>query len=121
MADEIVFEDPPVGLMFSDVRVYVENALTRGFDGHYLYIVSRGQHSSDVLLSNGEWYTVHGEGGVEPPRALGLFLPGAVWPAIVEYASPGPSRAEISRLEEALAVERGRVDRILADVGDGTK
>jgi hypothetical protein len=41
------------------------------------------------------------------------LLPYGVAEAIAATVRPGPSEAEVGRLEDALAVERGRVDRVL--------
>lgn len=45
----------------------------------------------------------------EPP----LFFSRGMLEAIAEAVKPGPSRAEFARLEEALRVERARVDQVL--------
>lgn len=44
----------------------------------------------------------------------GLLLPVDALEAIAELLKPGPSQGETRRLEEALAVERRRVDDVLA-------
>lgn len=51
--------------------------------------------------------------GQELPGA-GFRIPDEALPWLREEIEPGPSRAEVLRLEEALAVERARVDRFLA-------
>lgn len=44
----------------------------------------------------------------------GLLLPAEAIQALAEAVKPGPSQGEVARLEEALAVERRRVDDTLA-------
>jgi hypothetical protein len=43
----------------------------------------------------------------------GLLVPRGVLDAVAEAVKPGPSPGEVARLEEALEVERARVDRLL--------
>jgi hypothetical protein len=47
------------------------------------------------------------------PSFRGFRLPSGVIRAIAEQAKPGPSQAEIDRLQEALDFERYRVDRVI--------
>lgn len=42
-----------------------------------------------------------------------LHLPSGTLAAIAEAVKPGPSSGEIARIEEALRVERARVDQVL--------
>lgn len=55
----------------------------------------------------------------------GFSLPRDVLPAIAEHVKPGPAEGEMARVTEALAVERGRVDSVLAAftgrVGEGNQ
>lgn len=53
---------------------------------------------------------------VEPGAALppALHIPRSALEAIAEKLRPGPSSAEVARLEEALTIERRRVDEVLA-------
>ena len=50
---------------------------------------------------------------VSEDEPLGFVVPTDALEAIAEAIKPGPSRAEMKRLEEALAVERARVDGVL--------
>lgn len=54
-----------------------------------------------------------GEGAMFPPNA-GLVLLNDEWEAIERAVSPAAHDAELRRVEEALTVERGRVDAVLA-------
>lgn len=45
--------------------------------------------------------------------ARGLWLPTGALEAIAEAIKPGPATGELRRLEEALELERGRVDSVL--------
>lgn len=47
------------------------------------------------------------------PDSTRLQLPVGVLEAIAEAIKPGPSQGELARLEEALTVERTRIDRVL--------
>jgi hypothetical protein len=73
-----------------------------------------GQPFEALIATGAEWRPTN------PAHATrddaGLWLPGGAWDAIRDYAHPGPSRAEVARLEEALAVERKRVDMLLARI-----
>lgn len=48
----------------------------------------------------------------------GLVVPREALDALAEVIKPGPSQGETKRLEEALAVERRRVDELLKLVGE---
>jgi hypothetical protein len=45
------------------------------------------------------------------PQFRGFLIPREAVEALAEQVKPGPSQGEVKRLEEALAVERTRVDR----------
>jgi len=51
--------------------------------------------------------------GPEGPEFRGFDLPWEAFDAIGEAIVPGPSKAEVARIEEALTVERKRVDQAL--------
>lgn len=82
--------------------------------GHRLHIWRRRPDGQvDTLREDGTWTTV--DPSIVVPDTAGLRLPAGAWQAICEHATPpGPSAGEVARLEEALAVERSRVDRTLA-------
>ena len=65
----------------------------------------------EVVCNDGTITTV--EDGAAPPENAGILLPPGVWAAICEIAVPSHGAAEVKRLEDALAVERARVDRVL--------
>lgn len=48
----------------------------------------------------------------------GFALPVEAVDSLGESLRPGPSRGEVTRLEDALAVERKRVDDVLAKIRD---
>lgn len=48
---------------------------------------------------------------------MGFLLPRGALDAIAEAIKPGPSQGEVARLEEALTVERARVDALLTRAG----
>lgn len=50
----------------------------------------------------------------------GLLIPPDALEALAELLKPGPSRGEVARLEESLAVERRRVDDLLARLATPT-
>lgn len=50
---------------------------------------------------------------VTPAEPIELRFPEGVLEAIAELVKPGPSQGEVRRLEEALAIERERVDKTL--------
>ena len=51
--------------------------------------------------------------GTVMAESAGFLLPRGAIQALVDEVKPGPAHCEVARLEEALAVERGRVDRLL--------
>lgn len=48
------------------------------------------------------------------PDGVALLMPEGAVEAIAEAVKPGPPSGEVARLEEALKVERARVDDVLA-------
>lgn len=55
-----------------------------------------------------------------PDQPTALLFPEGVLEAIAEHVKPGPSQGEVKRLEDALTVERMRVDAILERAGTPT-
>jgi hypothetical protein len=86
--------------VFASVRVFLHRRLgdaievVTGFDEAGRPVVER--HEVDVA-----------------PDFRGLLIPAEAVAALAEVVKPGPGEAEVARLEEALAVERGRVDAML--------
>jgi hypothetical protein len=72
----------------------------------------------DINLEDGTWQTIDAD-VVEPANA-GWVLPRGGWEAIVALIEPDASKGEIQRLEEALTIERARVDRML-DTSTGSQ
>jgi hypothetical protein len=66
------------------------------------------------LDSNGRAIVTRYPAETVTPDPTGLRLPMEAIQALAERVKPGPSQGEIKRLEDALAVERGRVDALLA-------
>ena len=94
----------------------IEDDFFRG--GHRL-ILFRRLPNGDVEYTTGE---VTPFGGMTPtqadpaqhlPRDVGFRLEGGMLNAIAAAAKPGPSEREVALINDALAVERARVDRIL--------
>ena len=77
-------------------RVGDDTEVIVGFDEFGRAIVER---TAAGHTSTGEFY--------------GLLLPRDAVEAIATRVNPGPSKAEVTRLEEALAIERKRVDDVL--------
>jgi hypothetical protein len=53
-------------------------------------------------------------------RSHGLLVPVEALQALAAAVTPGPAEREMARLEDALAVERARVDRVLSAIDRGT-
>lgn len=81
--------------------------------GHRLHLFRElPDGRAETLLEDGSWQVV--DPTHVTPSAAGLILPAGAWDAICELATPpGPTPGEVARLEEALTVERSRVDRTL--------
>lgn len=77
-------------------RVGDETEVIVGFDEHGMATVER---------------TVNGATSCRDFQ--GFLLPRDAVEAIAARVNPGPSKAEVTRLEEALAIERKRVDDVL--------
>ncbi len=82
--------------------------------GHRLYLFRElADGRAETLLEDGSWQVF--DPMAVPPQNAGILLPTGGWNAIREHATPpGPTPGEVARLEEALTVERARVDRTLA-------
>jgi hypothetical protein len=93
-------------------RVYVRtNPLTMADEA---VIISGEEEATCVMSISGDRATMqHVAPGVRVPESAWLQYPQGVLAAIAEAVKPGPSQGEVKRLEEALAVERGRVDELL--------
>lgn len=83
----------------------------RRFHRLVLYRV-RGDRKLDVMCEDGTIQTID-EGVMEPPNA-GWAIPSQALAAVAEVFHPyAGHKVEVKRLEEALEVERRRVDRVL--------
>lgn len=80
-------------------------------------LVFRYSGSGSEIMLNTEPAFQQFDSGAPLPSPAGLLLPTDMWDAIVEAASPAPHGVEIARLEEALKVERDRVDALLVRAG----
>ena len=78
-----------------------------------MFVLREVGDRSEWLLDDGSWLITE-QGVVAPPNA-GLRLPEEAVDAMAEALHPRAGhKVEVTRLEEALAVERERVDRVLA-------
>lgn len=75
-----------------------------------LLAVDRGERI-DYLMDNGTWQSA--DAHEVTPGGAGLVLPNGAWEAICAIATPGVSRQELAHVQEALLIERARVDRVL--------
>lgn len=81
--------------------------------GHRLLLAEdQGPDMFRVLMENGDWITQPKEAVL--PEGVGVRLPMGAWEAIVEIAAPMATAGEVGRLQDALDVERGRVDSVLS-------
>lgn len=67
-----------------------------------------------VAITTGTAVTTEVDPLAAPEQPLELRFPEGVLEALAETVKPGPSLAEVRRIEESLAVERARVERLLA-------
>lgn len=91
----------------TEYRAYVQREFNR--DGWLLQIGGlhyRGR--ADVLRSDGTWETI--EDGHMATGPTGIFLPRDSWQAIQNLVHPP---MDIKYLEEALKIERARLDNVL--------
>lgn len=103
--------------MHGDVHANVVEDLM--LDGHRLLVgIDQGDQTA-YLRNDGTW--VRTDRHAAMPSDAGLALPRGVWDAICAIAVPSHGAAEVRRLEEALAVERHRVDFALGllEAGQG--
>lgn len=93
-----------------DFRVHLIDDWT--VDGTKLALIRfYGRERSAILTADGTWH-MYDHDGTSPDVELPVFPRGAL-EAIAEAVKPGPAKAELARLEDALRVERERVDRTL--------
>jgi hypothetical protein len=95
--------DDPAGFARGVCRVVMW--LRYGIEDHQVHQVTGFTDEGDVITTS-----------LEPGVAAefrGFALPYELITALGEAIKPGPSRAEMARLEQALAVADGRIDLIL--------
>ena len=83
-------------------------------DGSTLHLIGSWSPGKVAMLMDDGSFQHHDEGTA--PDNAGIFLPRAAVKALVESLAPDATAGEIGRLEEALKIERARVDQILANV-----
>lgn len=94
----------------TEFRAFVERE--RGADGYRLHLLGpRGGRRADILRSDGSWESV--EEGQMASGETGIFLPRDAWQAVMALVNPP---ADLKYLEDALAVERARVDAVLKEL-----
>lgn len=82
-------------------------------DGHRLFLLEELDGGARrVLMADGTWRRVESYPAMLPEGA-GLPLPNGAWRAIAELAAPMATAGEVRRLEEALELERARVEHVL--------
>jgi hypothetical protein len=92
-------------------RVHLEQSWA--FDGSVLHVINhRGNGTLEYLNRNGVWSTV--DEGLPLGDDAGIMLPREAVKALIAELAPDATAGEIGVLREALAVERDRVDRVLA-------
>ena len=95
----------PIGVGW---QVHFEHEFMR--DGWRMHLWRRV--GNEVEVASGTLTVTRMESGVEPVTS-GLYLPGDAYQAIVSAIDPPAHAAEVRRIEEALAVERARVERLI--------
>lgn len=98
-----------------DWQIHVSEDFMLGADMVIVY-AKLPDGSVDFLQScdiDGQTVMFHVNEGALDRQLKGLALPKGVLEAIAEHVKPGPSQGEIKRLEEALTIERARVDDLL--------
>lgn len=81
-------------------------------DGWLLHLVADAAPGQVRYLTDRGEFDLTGELDQRPGNA-GLYLPDGAWQAILALAAPMATAGELDRLQDALTVERARVDRAL--------
>lgn len=93
-----------------------EDGRTFATDAAFVHIFRRdpaGGSEQIVGFDEQGWRVTENVGHGMIPRFPGFLFPREALESLAEQVKPGPSKAELARLEEALAVERVRIDRTL--------
>lgn len=83
-----------------------------GRDAHRLFLFERSYGRATVLMEDGSWRDIPEHERF--PEGVGLVVPSWVGKTLEAYFTQAPATdGEIRRLEDALAVERARVEQVL--------